>query len=55
MDRRLATTTEEVLGEGAPDSMHDAPVGPIARQNEIELHNRQTVTRLLDAVAPLWL
>jgi len=45
----------QVLVDGAPEAMHDAPIKPVALRHEIETHNRQTATRLLDAVAPLWL
>lgn len=43
-----------LLGDG-PETMHDPALEPTPRHEEIESHNRQTATRLLDAVAPLWL
>jgi len=43
-----------LLGD-APEELHDAALEAAPGQEEIESHNRQTTTRLLDAVAPLWI
>jgi acetoin utilization protein AcuC len=46
---------EPVLGRDGSATMHDPPIEPSAKRDEVAIHNRQTVGYLFDAVAGLWL